>query len=108
VKRRRLRRVSPQPVHSTGPAAPMSASWCPKGRSRAGASKRRQTSLDRRAARLTQTWAGATTGRPEGGPSQHGRKVFRQRQRAPAQRADATNDRIGNDPDAQRRTVVIL
>lgn len=27
-------------VHSTGPAAPMSASWCPKGRSRAGASKR--------------------------------------------------------------------
>ena len=36
-------------VHSTGPAAPMSASWCPKGRSRAGASKRRQTSLDRRA-----------------------------------------------------------
>jgi hypothetical protein len=58
--------------------------------------------------RLTQTWAGATTGRPEGGPSQYGRKVFRQRQRAPAQRADATNDRIGNDPDDQRQTVVNL
>ena len=58
--------------------------------------------------RLTQTWAGATTGRPEGGPSQHGRKVLRQRQRTPAQRADEKNDRIGNDPDVQRRAVVNL
>jgi hypothetical protein len=58
--------------------------------------------------RLTQTWAGAATGRPEGGSSQYGRKVLRQRQRAPAQRADVTNDRIGNDPDAQRQPTVNL
>ena len=95
-------------VHSTGPAAPMSASWCPKGRSRAGASKRRQTSLDRRADDSHNVGRRDNRTTRRRGPSQHGRKVLRQRQRTPAQRADEKNDRIGNDPDVQRRAVVNL
>jgi hypothetical protein len=108
VRRRRLRRAHLTPVHSTGPATPMSAAWCPRGRSRAGASKRRQTSLDRRADDSHKRGPARQPDDPKAAQANTVARFSGSVSERPPNRADVTNGRIGNDPDAQRRSVVNL